>query len=107
MPRSRQPKGGHQPKKEAKARAQSQTESKRWRTAWKNHLKRHSTHWTPHVVIMLISILISPVVGLFMESKKITVYGAALGLTIAIWVVAILFARELDKPPSSLKQKNP
>lgn len=72
-----------------------------WRKAIGNTI--HSLHkgsWIPNLVVGIAILLIGPTIAYQMNSKPGMVYGAAIGVTILVWIVAIALAREVREGPN-------
>ena len=71
-----------------------------WREAPGRTIRRMSDRgWTPELVSGIAFALLSPLAGVLMNTPKAVVYGAAVGLTVVVWVIAHNLAESLIAGP--------
>ncbi len=63
--------------------------------------------WTPTLVCAVAFALLSPALGAFMNTRRSITYGAALGMTILVWVIAYHLAEPLRSGSAPSVQATP
>lgn len=62
--------------------------------------------WLPDITMTIISVACGGAIGYFMNTTKGIIIGSAIGLTVAIWVIAYLMIRHIPpRPETSLQEQ--
>jgi hypothetical protein len=83
---------------ESSGENQQQQPTTQWKEAFRGAWHDLSPGYMPNIVVTLIASLITPVLGVFMNSPTTIVIGVALAITFAVWGGAIAVIRRLPQP---------
>jgi hypothetical protein len=65
-----------------------------WTQLFKNSWQGFSKNHLPGIILWILTISLGPAIGLIMNSKKAIIIGAAIGLTVLVWVCAFFIIKE-------------
>ncbi len=86
-------------KKGSNEKAEIGNSANEWRSVFDSTLGTlHSGGWIPNIVVTLIFALLGPVIGVFLNTQKTIIIGVASGITILVWVIAIIMFRATPSP---------
>jgi hypothetical protein len=76
---------------------QSQHPSDQWGPVLGKTFRSFASGWVQNLIIGLILLLIGPAIGALMKSPKVIIAAAAAGITLLVWVVALIMMRQFGK----------
>ena len=80
--------------KETKAKGKSKESTNQRRNIVRGTVNKLSSGWLQNSVVGLVILLLGPAIGMITKSPKIAIICGAMGLTILIWIVAVIAIRQ-------------
>jgi hypothetical protein len=71
--------------------------SAQWRHILRGAWRDFSPGYLPNLLVGLVLLFITPAIGVFMNSPRMIVIGAAIGLTVLIWIAAFFILKNMPK----------
>ena len=87
--------------KEASAKNQEQQPTNQWKEIFRSTKHDLSPGYLPNIIVTSVAALITPVLGILINSPKTIIIGVALAATFVIWGAAYALIRRIPQPPKT------
>lgn len=100
-------KGEGESRKETNTETESQKPAQGWRPILRGTIHSLSSGWLQNLLIGLVLLLIGPAVGMIVKSPKVVILCAAGGITLVVWIVALIMIRQIAPGQRSTAPSGP